>query len=376
MGVRRGFFASAIVICVGIAVGHAQTESTRRERWTFVGPGGRTITLQLEAEVVADPATSTIFSYPGNVFVNPADDSIYWMDGGDRNVKVFDRNLELRMVIGRRGQGPGEFTFPWLAVFRGQDSYIYDREADRLTHFDGAGTFVAAAAANLATQTRMKLCGMAWLDDGTLALAAPSRQELGAGFTLHRFALHEADGDLELRHVGSSYAPPLFEPAIDRAVLDCTFAKGLNGEFTLGFATPYWVSAWTADGRLRWEHRGSDVLPPATEYFRLNPMGRVEFGEFPRSVKALQVAHDLYLHFMSFPDPDNVDRDPGEWEYLIKYELLRTSGSEVVETYELSAMPFRYSFSATDSQGLLLGHLLDEGETIPMRFTLDITRGE
>jgi len=193
---------------------------------------------------------------------------------------------------------------------------------------------------------------------------------------VHKFRIERENGRISLRHIGSSYPPPPFEPSIDRAVLGCYQTATRDGGFVLNFRTPYWISKWDADGNLEWERKHSEVLPSATDYFRLSPIGRAEIGEFPRSSSVVELRNDLYLHVMSFPDPQNANRDPTDWEYYAKYELLEVSNAEVIGVYSLAARPFEYSFSAVDSLGRLLGVRYRDGEAIPLRYTPTIERAQ
>jgi len=129
---RRVLLSLATAVLTTVAVGE---QSQPAEVWTFVERDGRTITVELRYEVVSDPATSALFAYPGNPFVDFSDDSIYWMDAGDINVKVLDEGLQPRLTFGRPGEGPGEFQFPWAADFDGDSVYVFDRDGNRLNLF-------------------------------------------------------------------------------------------------------------------------------------------------------------------------------------------------------------------------------------------------
>ncbi len=69
--------------------------------------------------------------------------NIYVLDSGDKHIKVFDKNGQLRHVFGREGQGPGELSNPVDIYVDEKDLiYISDVDTNRLSVFNNQGEFV------------------------------------------------------------------------------------------------------------------------------------------------------------------------------------------------------------------------------------------
>jgi hypothetical protein len=69
--------------------------------------------------------------------------ALLWADPSEGNVKWFDADGTLKMIVGRKGHGPGEFMNPFFPRF-GQDGLIHiiDLGSGVITRFDSAGVFV------------------------------------------------------------------------------------------------------------------------------------------------------------------------------------------------------------------------------------------
>lgn len=70
-------------------------------------------------------------------------ENIYILDSGNQSVKKFDKNGRYLSVIGRKGQGPGEFIFPYILRISKKDQiYIFDWGMRRLNIYDSEGNFI------------------------------------------------------------------------------------------------------------------------------------------------------------------------------------------------------------------------------------------
>lgn len=70
---------------------------------------------------------------------------IYALDGQDLRIRVFNPSGALVRMIGREGQGPGEFESPPLFGVVGDTIWAYDRENYRLTLFGLGGRVLSTA---------------------------------------------------------------------------------------------------------------------------------------------------------------------------------------------------------------------------------------
>ena len=73
-----------------------------------------------------------------------SDGDIVLIDGGTREVRLFDRDGAYVKTLGGRGSGPGEFQEPNQVLITADDSVlVWDDALARITRFDSAGEFVA-----------------------------------------------------------------------------------------------------------------------------------------------------------------------------------------------------------------------------------------
>jgi hypothetical protein len=105
------------------------------------------ITFKQELAIGAEEGDSTkILSKPINVVVGSKGD-IYVLDMQEKRIKKFDHNGDYLLMIGRPGQGPGEFMMPYVITIDHTDNlYVADYETRRISTFRPDGSFVASFA--------------------------------------------------------------------------------------------------------------------------------------------------------------------------------------------------------------------------------------
>ncbi|RPJ02321.1 MAG: 6-bladed beta-propeller [Candidatus Aminicenantes bacterium] len=83
------------------------------------------------------------FQEPSDIEIDRSKSMIYVVDAGSARVLVFDFTGRFKQAIGRKGQGPGEFTRPTGACLTGGGGLaVADFGANRIEIFDPAGRFV------------------------------------------------------------------------------------------------------------------------------------------------------------------------------------------------------------------------------------------
>lgn len=83
------------------------------------------------------------FHEPSDIEVDDAAALIYVVDAGSSRVLVFDTRGRFQREIGRKGQGPGEFSRPTGAcLVPGNGLAVADFNGNRIEVFDAAGKFV------------------------------------------------------------------------------------------------------------------------------------------------------------------------------------------------------------------------------------------
>lgn len=101
--------------------------------------------IDLRSDLVLGDASGTMFGDVLRLAVN-SKGTIYVGDWMNTNVLVFSSKGALLDTIGRRGQGPGEFTAVHdVVASRGDSVYVYDANTMRLAVFNARGTSHALA---------------------------------------------------------------------------------------------------------------------------------------------------------------------------------------------------------------------------------------
>lgn len=104
-------------------------------------------------------------------------------------VNLFDRTGKLVGHVGRRGEGPGEFSSPKQAVIGPADSiWVLDRTLRRLQVFGSQSQYT-----RLMSVARVSALGFTVLGNGTAVVAGHSSTAAAAGFPLHSIRGGEPD---------------------------------------------------------------------------------------------------------------------------------------------------------------------------------------
>ncbi|CAM2006023.1 6-bladed beta-propeller [Acanthopleuribacter pedis] len=70
------------------------------------------------------------------------DGAVYILNFDESRIQYYDAEGKLIKNIGKRGQGPGEFTFPTYFRFADNHLFIYDELSGKISIFDKEGTFL------------------------------------------------------------------------------------------------------------------------------------------------------------------------------------------------------------------------------------------
>ena len=65
-------------------------------------------------------------------------------DSGNQRLVLFDRNLNLLAIVGRDGDGPGEYKFPEALAVQGDGVAVLDIGNSRVSHVTSAGAYVSS----------------------------------------------------------------------------------------------------------------------------------------------------------------------------------------------------------------------------------------
>jgi DNA-binding beta-propeller fold protein YncE len=101
-------------------------------------------------ELMLDEKTmpkDVLFAGPGALDCD-ASGNVYVMDFSDNNIKQFDAAGKFLKLIGRKGQGPGEFNMPIDVVFAKDRLVVWDMGNDRLCALTISGGLIKAENAS------------------------------------------------------------------------------------------------------------------------------------------------------------------------------------------------------------------------------------
>lgn len=102
--------------------------------------------VRFEQENILDDNTmpeNHFFETPSTIACDP-EGNIYVVDSGAKNIKKFSPQGKFLKVIGREGQGPGEFGGVFYSAFAGNRLVVWDSGNRRLSAFDPEGEFVTS----------------------------------------------------------------------------------------------------------------------------------------------------------------------------------------------------------------------------------------
>jgi DNA-binding beta-propeller fold protein YncE len=143
----------------------------RQMRANAIGIGFMAAALALAVSPSASEATETLWSLtsfgtddffhePSDIEVDREKSLIYVVDAGSARVLVFDLEGKFVRAVGRKGQGPGEFTRPTGAcVLPGGGLGVADPGANRIQVFDAAGRSVRSI-----NVTEARVADLVWSD--------------------------------------------------------------------------------------------------------------------------------------------------------------------------------------------------------------------
>ena len=113
-------------------------------------PGwGNSVTWLSEAEykLSGDTEQDVLFSQLGILRADPYRDRVFVLDLQDTELSVWTPGGSLAFVLGGKGEGPGEFTFPTRVEFVDSGSfYVRERLGSRFTHYAADGTLAGTEA--------------------------------------------------------------------------------------------------------------------------------------------------------------------------------------------------------------------------------------
>lgn len=156
-----------------------------------------------------------------------AGDTVYALDSGTKQIKVYDPAGQHVRTFGGEGGGPGEFQEPSHMTFLGDTLAVFDWRMRRLTYLSGNGAVFGTARTELPATFAS---GIARLDDTTLVLhvtagySMPPQPEKEGKAWLLRVALDGRILDTLLETLGRDMVPYRTETFL--TVIAAPFPRG------------------------------------------------------------------------------------------------------------------------------------------------------
>jgi len=167
---------------------------------------------------------------------------IYVLDRKDPHLRVFDRNGAYIKTIGRKGQGPGEFTIPLSISITRQNELIVDDLRSRLAFFSLEGEFKK----NIQVAT-IGLLGIDIDSEGNLYGINIVREEENPRYELKKF-----DSELNYLHsLGSSPLPSASRDGFNPFGGIISFRIDNHDQVICGYPENYEINIFDKKGNLK-----------------------------------------------------------------------------------------------------------------------------
>lgn len=165
---------------------------------------------------------------------------IYVLDREDPHLRVFDQNGAFLRTIGRKGQGPGEFTMPFSVSITRQNELVVDDFRSRLVFFSLEGEFKR----NLQVAT-INLLRVDLDSEGNLVGIVIIREEENPRYELKKF-------DSELNYLYSLGSSPLPDLNSINPFMEVLISQiDNNDQIIFGYPANYEIKIFDKEGNLK-----------------------------------------------------------------------------------------------------------------------------
>jgi hypothetical protein len=222
---------------------------------------------------VEDGDENYILNRPHEIEV-AANGSIFILDWGDINIKLYNKNGKFIRTIGRKGMGPGEFNQPPLHFDLSNNGEIYltDSRNKRIMIFDTSGTYISGFNIYNGLLSNLKIVNndrifisKSFYENEIRRLSIYKYSKEGKELiNFGLFKLHQPiitkQNENSSTMVGSPRAP------------NTVWTVSQNGFLYTGYGEPYQISVFDLDGNI--VHKfGRDHKPVPITYRLERPKG-------------------------------------------------------------------------------------------------------
>ncbi len=298
----------------------------------------------------------------GVMFVGPSDlavDSggrVYIVDFSDNNLKLLDAAGKFLKIVGRKGQGPGEFSMPTDIAVSGGRLAVWDMGNRRLSLFTLNGDFIKSEDAAAFTARPWKLGALPSdgfvLETEKIFFNEPDRPQecsidtLSPELKTKKAVYRQAVLRNKYRRQGS-----VTFNVIQPFGADVYWDVMLDGRIVIGYSDKYEIAVFNADGteELRFEHPYEPVKVSAEDEKNFfDGMSYTEGGAVKRGAPPHIVKNTIFPKFKAAFDALLVDSDGN----ILVHQYPRKKGEG-----------YRY-FDAFDARGKFLSRVHVEGDVL------------
>lgn len=135
--IRLLHFPCLLGVIVTFACGGGDPDAANSATWL----------TEAEYKFSGDPDRDVLFSQVPVLRVDPRDDRVFVLDVQDTELSVWTPEGSLAFVLGGKGEGPGEFTYPTRVEFvDGGSFYVREGRGSRFTYYAADGTLARTEA--------------------------------------------------------------------------------------------------------------------------------------------------------------------------------------------------------------------------------------
>jgi len=314
-------------------------------------------------ELVLDEKTmpkAVLFAGPGALDCDAAG-NVYVMDFSDNNIKVFGASGKFLKLIGRKGQGPGEFNMPIDIVFAKDRLIVWDMGNDRLCALTISGGFIksenAAAFSGRPYKVEALPTGEIILETEKTYFNEPDRPQdhfleiLTPGLQIKNKIFSQAVLRNKYMRIGGQLfnLPQPFCP-------DIYWDISPSGNIAVGFSGKYEVTFYDKQGveALRFSHPYNPVKVTAED-----EKSFFDGMSYTTGTGVKRGAPDHIVKNTTFP----------KFKPAFNALIVDSDGNTLVHTYRKSKEEIYRYFDAFDPQGKFIASVHVEGDVpFPVQF--------
>ena len=258
--------------------------------WTLSDP---------EARIGSVDDPDYIFNPITHMALGP-DGLLYTTHAGEGTIRRWTADGAAAGSLGGKGEGPGEFQYPFGLGFFGDSLWVWDAVAIRVSHFDLEGRFLGSVSArrNPGGATELPVRPVVPLRDGTfMGMTLPASTSIASGtLTESPFVRMDADGRRLARIWTQPWEPhEVFAGSSASQPFGDTYLSGFGARGLLVVERRVWTGA--GDPTIRVSEIGfdGDTIFTAAVHYEPVPLAAERFDSVVRSWAGGSAANEAQI---------------------------------------------------------------------------------